>query len=183
MGSRTSTPLLAERSIAASRTVRAIGPAVSWLWAIGMIPDRLTRPRVGLIPTSPLAPDGQTIDPSVSVPTPIAPRFAAIAAPVPELEPHGFRSNAYGFLTRPPRALHPLVERVDRKFAHSLMFVLPRITAPAARSRSTMKASRDAIDPSGAGEPAVVIIRSAVSMLSLINIGTPGSGPRRPFSR
>src|SRR5262245_33176361 len=132
---------------------------------MGMMPERLTSPTVGLIPTSPFAADGHTMDPSVSVPTPIAARFAAIATPVPELEPHGFRSSAYGFLTRPPRALHPLVECGDRKFAHSLMFVLPRITAPAARSRSTIKASRDAIEPSSASEPAVVIIRSAVSML------------------
>ena len=34
-----------------------------------MIPDRLTSPMVGLIPTTLLAPDGQTIEPSVSVPT------------------------------------------------------------------------------------------------------------------
>src|SRR6186713_2929484 len=108
---------------------------------MGMMPVRLTRPTVGLMPTRPLAPDGQTIDPSVSVPTPMAARFAAIAAPVPELEPQGLRSSTYGFFTRPPRALQPLDERVERKLAHSLRFVLPRITAPAARSRSTTKAS------------------------------------------
>jgi ornithine carbamoyltransferase len=42
--------------------------------------------------------------------------------------------------------------------AHSLMFVFPRITAPAVRSRSTMNASRAAIDPSSASDPAVVIM-------------------------
>src|SRR2546427_2250075 len=31
-------PAKAPKRIAASRTVRAIGPAVSWLWAIGIIP-------------------------------------------------------------------------------------------------------------------------------------------------
>src|SRR5262245_751906 len=112
-----------------------------------MIPLLLTSPIVGLMPTSELAPDGQTIDPSVSVPTPIAARFAAIAAPVPELEPQGFRSSAYGLLTCPPRPLHPLVDFVDRKFAHSLRFVFPRITAPAARNFPTMNASRDAGAP------------------------------------
>ena len=106
------------------------------------MPERLTRPTVGLMPTSPLTDDGQTIEPSVSVPTPIAARLAAIAAPVPELEPHGLRSSAYGFLVCPPRPLHPLDDFVERKFAHSLRFVLPRITAPAARSRSTTNASR-----------------------------------------
>src|SRR5262245_23761380 len=100
-----------------------------------MIPDRLTSPTVGLMPTSADTPDGHTIDPSVSVPRPIAARFAAIAVPVPELEPHALRSRAYAFFTSPPRALHPLVDLFDRMFAHSLRFVLPRMTAPAARSR------------------------------------------------
>src|SRR5262245_9795628 len=127
--------------MAASSTVRAIGPAVSCEWAIGTIPERLTRPTVGLMPTSAVAADGQTIDPSVSVPTPIAAKLAAIAAAVPELEPHAVRSSAYGLRTRPPRPLQPLVECGDRKFAHSLMLDLPRITAPAARKRSTMNAS------------------------------------------
>jgi hypothetical protein len=126
--------------------------------------------------------EGHTIEPSVSEPMPMAARFAAIAAPVPELEPHGLRSSAYGFLTWPPRPLQPLVARVERKLAHSLRLVLPRITAPAARSRSATKLSRAAIEPSSASEPAVVIIRSAVSMLSLISTGIPCSGPRAPLA-
>src|SRR3954447_13513043 len=132
------------RRIAASRTVRAIGPDVSWLCAIGMMPARLMRPSVGLMPTSPDADDGQRTDPSVSVPMPIAARLAAIAVPVPELEPQALRSSTYGFFVRPPRPLQPLVECVDRKFAHSLRFVLPRSTAPASRRRETTKASRAA---------------------------------------
>src|SRR5213080_3973186 len=105
-------PVSAPSRIAASVTVRHIGPAVSWLCAIGTIPVPLIRPSVGLIPTSPHADDGQTTEPSVSVPTPTAARFAEIAAPVPELEPHGLRSSTYGFLVCPPRPLHPLVECV-----------------------------------------------------------------------
>jgi hypothetical protein len=84
---------MAPSSAAASATVRAIGPAVSCVCEIGTTPVRLISPTVGLMPTSPFAPDGHTIDPSVSVPTPMAARFAAIAAPVPELDPHGFRSS------------------------------------------------------------------------------------------
>ncbi len=53
---------------AACRTVRVIGPAVSWLWLIGTIQVRLTSPTVGLNPTMPLIAAGQVIDPSVSVP-------------------------------------------------------------------------------------------------------------------
>src|SRR5580765_8943369 len=105
------------------------------------MPERLTRPSVGLMPTSALTFDGETIDPSVSVPTATAARFAAIATPEPELEPDGLRSSAYGFFVCPPRPLQPLVECVDLKFAHSLRLVLPRITAPASRSRVTMNAS------------------------------------------
>ena len=63
-------------------------------WAMGMTPARLISPRVGLIPTKPLADDGQTTEPSVSVPTATAQRLAATAAPDPELDPQGLRSSA-----------------------------------------------------------------------------------------
>ena len=55
------------------------------------MPLRLTMPTVGLIPTRPFADEGQIIEPSVSVPTAAAQRFADVAAPDPELEPHGLR--------------------------------------------------------------------------------------------
>ena len=80
--------------MAASRTVRAMGPAVSWLCAIGMMPERLTNPRVGLIPTNPHKEEGHTTEPSVSVPTATAQKFAAVAAPEPELDPQALRSSA-----------------------------------------------------------------------------------------
>src|SRR3982750_2103724 len=99
------------------------------------MPVRLTRPSVGLKPTSPLLFDGDTIEPSVSVPAAAAGRLAAIAAPEPELDPDGLRSSAYGFFVWPPRPLHPLVEWVDRKFSHSLRLVLPRLTALVSRGR------------------------------------------------
>src|SRR5581483_331202 len=101
---------------------------------MGIIPARLINPSVGLIPTIPFADEGQTIDPSVSVPTPTVHKFAETPAPVPELDPQGLRSSAYGFFVWPPRPLHPLLEWLERIFAHSLRFVLPRITAPAARN-------------------------------------------------
>jgi hypothetical protein len=151
---------------------------VSWLCAIGTIPERLTRPSVGLSPTSPQACAGQTIEPSVSVPTATAARLAATAAPLPDDEPHGLRSSAYGFAHWPPRPLHPDDDCVERKFAHSDRLVFPRITAPASRSRRTTNASRGAFAPISASEPAVVSIRSAVATLSLISTGMPWSGPR-----
>src|SRR5690606_8946336 len=100
---------------AASATLRAIGPAVSCDCAMGMMPLRPIRPTVGLIPTSPVIAAGQITLPSVSVPTPAAARLAAIAAPVPLLEPHGLRSSTYGLRVCPPRALQPELDRVERK--------------------------------------------------------------------
>src|SRR5215467_9922964 len=78
---------------AASATVRPWGPTVSWVWEIGTTPARLVRPTVGLIPTTPLAFAGQTMLPSVSVPKDSVVKLADSAAPDPELEPQGLRSN------------------------------------------------------------------------------------------
>src|SRR5437762_10046672 len=119
------------------------------------------------MPTSPAAADGDVTDPSVSVPIAAAQQLAAAAEPEPELEPEGVRSSAYGLRVCPPRPLQPLVECVERKFAHSLKFVLPMITAPAARNRSATNESLAAMLSASASEPAVVCILSAVSMLSL----------------
>ena len=87
------------------------------------------------MPTTPQALAGHTIEPSVSVPIAIGARPAATAAPEPELDPDGLRSSACGLAAWPPSVLQPLVERVERKLAHSDRFALPRITAPASRSR------------------------------------------------
>jgi hypothetical protein len=92
-GSRGSTPVMAPSTMAASVTVRAMGPVTSWLWARGTTPERLVSPRVGLMPTRALCEEGQTIDPSVSVPSETAARLAAVAVPDPELEPHGLWSR------------------------------------------------------------------------------------------
>ena len=127
-----------------------------------------------MIPTSPFAPEGQTTEPSVSVPTAATARSAAAATPEPELEPHGLRSRTYGMFVWPPMPLQPLDETNERKFAHSLRFALPITSAPAARSRWTMNAS-GGVEPASAHEPAVVGM-PVVSMLSLTMIGSPRSG-------
>ena len=54
---------------------------------MGMIPLRLNSPNVGLIPTMPFVCEGQMIEPSVSVPTAAAHKFAATEAPDPDEEP------------------------------------------------------------------------------------------------
>src|SRR6185312_8508232 len=155
-----------------------MGPAVSWLCEIGIMPARLIKPNVGLMPTMPLAEEGHTIEPSVSVPIAAAQKLDEAAAPDPELDPQGLRSSAQGLCVWPPRPLQPLVAWLERILAHSLRLVLPRMTAPAARSRSATAASRAGFDPSRASEPAVVCMRSAVSMLSLIRMGMPCKRPR-----
>src|SRR6478735_8141678 len=120
---------------------------------MGIMPERLIKPSVGLIPTIPLALDGHTTEPSVSVPTASPQRFAAVAAPEPELEPQGLRSSAYGFRVSPPRPLHPLTEWLDRIFAHSLRLVLPSITAPASRNFCATKESLAGCEPASANDP------------------------------
>src|SRR5580704_11337172 len=118
------------------------------------MPLRLTRPSVGLMPTTPQAAAGDTIEPSVSVPTASGASPAATATAEPELEPDGLRPVPCGFTAWPPSVLSPLLDGADLKFAHSDRFALPRMIAPAARSRPTRKASA-APACSRAGEPAV----------------------------
>src|SRR5437763_13445333 len=100
-----------------------------------------TSPSVGFSPTIRLLPDGQTTEPSVSVPTAAAHRFAAVATADPELEPHGSKLSRYGSRVKPPRALHPLNGAKPRKFAHSDRFALPSTIAPASRSLAVIGAS------------------------------------------
>ena len=61
---------------------------------------------------------------------------AATAAAEPPLEPPGTRARSHGFLTGPQKQVS-----LDEPIANSSMLVLPRITAPAAFSRSTTCAS------------------------------------------
>ncbi|KAB8094899.1 hypothetical protein EE612_022344, partial [Oryza sativa] len=156
-------------------------PTVSCRGVIGMTPARLVRPTVGLIPTTEFHDAGQIIDPSVSVPSVTAAMFAAAATAEPLLDQHGVAVTTYG--VSPPRALQPFVK--GRKLDHSAGLDLPRMTAPAARRRAATPASQRTTEPSSASDPAVVLSRSRVAMLSLRRTGTPCSGPkpRRPEAR
>src|SRR5262245_19475915 len=137
------------------------------------MPARLTRPTLGLSPTMPLMEDGQTIEPSVSVPIAAGTIPAATATAEPELEPHGLRIASCALTVCPPTALHPDTDIVERKFAHSERFALPTITAPAARRCATRGASRPVTLFASASDPAVVGNAPAVSMLSFTRIGMP----------
>src|SRR5256885_2001882 len=100
--------------------------------------------------------------PSVSVPIETAVKFAAAAAPDPELDPQGLRSMAYGLLHCPPRPDQPLAEKNERKLAHSLRVVLPRMTAPAARSLAAATADSGEV-ASGASD---AVARTSAPSLS-----------------
>src|SRR5216684_5815077 len=145
---------------AASATVRPCGPIVSCVCEMGTTPPRLVRPTVGLMPTTLLTFAGQTMLPSVSEPSPTAVKLAATEAAEPALEPQALRSSEYGLWVSPPRPDQPLVEKKERKFAHSERLVFPRITAPPARNFAATVESRTAGAPASASDPAVVCILS-----------------------
>ena len=67
---------------------------MSWRGEIGTMPSPLTRPSVGLRPTTPLREAGARIEPLVSEPMAAAHRLAAVATADPALEPDGLRSGA-----------------------------------------------------------------------------------------
>src|SRR5918993_496660 len=141
-GSTTVAPSRLRSAMAASATASASGLVRPWLGAIGTTPERVVSPRVGLIPTRALWDDGQTIAPSVSVPREAAARLAAMEVPDPLLEPHGLWSRTEGLRHWPARPDQPLEDWVERKLAHSDRLALPRMTAPARRSRRITNASR-----------------------------------------
>ena len=157
---------------------------VSCVWEIGTTPARLVRPIVGLMAATLFTLPGQTMLPSVSLPNETPAKFAVAAAPDPELEPQGFRLMPYGLFVWPPRPDHPLTDSNERKFAHSERLVFPRMTAPPARRFAATVESRSAGWPKSANEPAVVCIRSPVSMLSFSRTGMPWRGPNTfPLAR
>ena len=164
--------------MAASETQRAIGPHMSWRSEHGEIPRRLTRPRVGRMPTREQALEGERIEFMVSVPVPMTARLAATAAPVPPEDPPGVRVRSYGL------SVWPLTElMVMPLFASSVRFALPRMTAPDWRSLLVVSASCAGTKSLNARAPLVVGM-SQVSQLSLRTTGIPCKGPRtRPAWR
>ena len=97
---------------------------------------------------------------------------AATAAPAPPLDPPGVRSGFQGFRVIPVKGLS-----VTPFMANSGVVVLPRSTAPCSRRRATGGASSAqsrsrsmVFDPRNVGQP-------RVSTMSLIEVGTPSSGP------
>ena len=115
---------------------------------------------------------GIRMEPPPSVPMPSGAKPAAIAAPVPPLEPPGVSSRFQGLKVGPNSRLS-----VAPFQPYSGVLVLPRTMAPAALRRSTEGASSVGTLSSFRREPQVVLI-PLVMTTSLTATGTPCSGPR-----
>src|SRR5947207_1078736 len=112
-------------------TVRVRGPTWSIDQDSGITPARLTRPYVGLSPTTPQQAAGSRIEPPVSLPMAPATRPAATAAAEPLDEPPDAWPALQGFCTSPWCALSP-----NGPIASSVMLSLPSRIAPAAARRA-----------------------------------------------
>ena len=158
-----------------------MGPAVSWLCAMGMMPARLTRPSVGLMPTRPVAFEGHTIEPSVSVPMAAAPGWPPPPCPSPSWTRRGCgrARRGCGTARRGPTSRTRTCRADVGPLAHVGLAQQDRRPPRAGARRRCCRAR--GIEPSSASEPAVVVIRSCVSTLSLRRIGMPCSGPARPL--
>ncbi len=170
-GSRSSAPTHADRSSAASATVRVIGPVWEKLVHPFSAGHRGTRPRLALKPTTPHTAAGIRIEPARSLPSASGPSPAATAAAAPPLEPPAIRSRCHGLRVCPKIRLS-----VTPLHPNSGVFVLPTTTAPARRARSTTIASSSGTWCSKIRDPIVVRI-PAVAVRSLKEIGRPCSTP------
>src|SRR5580658_1541632 len=154
--------------MAQSSTPRQIGPILSMLQLSAMAPLRLTRPYVGRSPTAPHSVLGETMEPSVSVPSakPTSPADVADAEPADDpLEP---RAVFHGLLVRPWNHKSPCANAPMESFAMS--------TAPALFKRSTQVASSSGTRSWNGSAPHVVLM-PFVSKRSFTPNGTPCSGP------
>ena len=91
-----------------------------------------TRPRDGFRPTRPQHEAGIRIEPPPSLPCAAGQRPAAVAAAAPPLDPPGVRPVSHGLRQSPFSS-----DSVCAIVPSSGVFVLPRKTKPASRSRRT----------------------------------------------
>src|ERR671930_1125852 len=155
---------------AQSSTVRERGPMVSMDHMPGLRPCRLTRPQVGLRPTTPHQAAGPRTEPPVSSPREVAHMQAAVAPPEPLLEPPGKRSRSQGV-----RAVANAWDKLV--VPNSVMLSLPRRMAPADFSLAITVAYSSGTKSLKMGVPQVVRMPAVLSW-SLIATGTPCNGPR-----
>src|SRR5437762_33068 len=170
--SRSSPPAMTSSISAASRTVRVTGPTwETWAKPLGKPLRSGTRPYEGLKPYTPQNAAGMRIEPPPSVPSASGPQPLATAAAAPPLEPPGVSAGFHGFRVTPKSGFS-----VTALWPNSDVLVLPRSTAPAAFRRATAIASSSGTWSAKSREPPVVV-SPRVKRTSLIETGTPWSGP------
>ena len=108
------------------------------------------------------------VEPTVCVPRVKGTMRAATAAADPDDDPPGVRETFQG-----------LTVGAGSAYANSVVWSLPRTTAPAARSRATLTASTSGTTSTTPQLPARVG-SPATWKISLMPTGTPWSGPRKP---
>ncbi len=126
----------------------AIGPCVRNSIESSGIGQVGIRPRVGFMPNVPHIDDGAVIEPAESVPVAPGRRPAATAAVEPPLEPPVVSERSHGFRVSGPSRFF-----VSPSSPNAGVFVLPTITAPAARSRATAMQSSSGTLSRYASEP------------------------------
>ncbi len=110
-------------------------------------------------------------EPPRSVPSASAIIPVARAAAPPPVEPPALLEGSHGFRVLPNTSLNVLPPA-----ANSGQLVLPRITAPATRSRCTTSASSEGTWSLNSGDP-YVVRRPATGVTSLMPTGSPHRGP------
>ena len=163
--------------IAASRTVRVIGPICD------SVPcddggNSGTRPCVGFSPNRPVKEQGMRTEPAPSVPTARLPMPTASAATPPPDEPPDVRPIFHGLWVAPNSR-----ESVTPFQPYSGEVVLPSSTVPASRRRCATGASTVHGPFSSVARLPMRVGRPLVSTMSLMVIGTPSRSLSRlpPF--
>ncbi len=134
--------VVTSRNNAASSTVRASGPLTESPHHAPSCGANGTRSRCGLMPKSPFHVDGIRMEPMPSDPRAMAASPAPTAAPLPPLLPPGAKSGFHGLRVAPNVNVS-----VNGQIIISGTAVLPRITAPAARSSRTTSPSAASAGP------------------------------------
>src|SRR5688572_28572260 len=122
----------------------------------------------------PQKPAGMRTEAAASLPCASGPSPEATAVAAPPLEPPDVRPCFHGLWVGP---VNRLPESPFQPY--SGVFVLPSMTAPAAFTRSTKGGSKSGTFPLLRSDPNWVGI-PLVGVRSLIEIGTPASGPAVP---
>ena len=120
----------------------------------------LTRPKVGLRPTTPHRAEGMRIEPPPSAPMAIGTSPAATAAAEPAEDPPVACPGSQGLRTNPVIGFMPVTPRPI-----SCMLALPTSSAPAARRRATTVASAPPAWPANTRAPAAGRRRGPVELV------------------